>query len=125
MHSPAGSTITVRLSEIKHHARVEVSNPGEPIATEHLHRLFERFYRVDSSKTRSDTHHELGLSIVRAVAIMHQGDVIARSENGTNTFGLTFAKQPESSRMQSSVSETTSESHLSHSADKIVREPSG
>ncbi|HIE8599353.1 TPA: ATP-binding protein, partial [Klebsiella pneumoniae] len=66
---------------------------GDPIAPEHLHRLFERFYRVDTSRARSDTHHGLGLSIVRAVAIMHRGDVFARSEGGINTFGLTFALQ--------------------------------
>ncbi|PLO87383.1 hypothetical protein CWN54_03725, partial [Klebsiella pneumoniae] len=92
-HSPSNSTVTVRLSETGHQACVEVSNPGDPIAPEHLHRLFERFYRVDTSRARSDTHHGLGLSIVRAVAIMHRGDVFARSEGGINTFGLTFALQ--------------------------------
>ena len=92
-HSPSNSTVTVRLSEKNNQAWVEVSNPGEPIAPEHLHRLFERFYRVDTSRARSDTHHGLGLSIVRAVAIMHRGDVFARSEDGINTFGLTFAVQ--------------------------------
>lgn len=101
-HSPPQSTVTVRLSEQNNQAFVAVSNPGEPIAAGHLHRLFERFYRVDSSRTKSDTHHGLGLSIVRAVAIMHQGDVFARSEGGVNTFGLTLAM----------------------TADKIVRRPS-
>lgn len=90
-HSLPQSTITVYLSEKDNLARVAVSNPGEPIAPAHLHRLFERFYRVDPSRTNSDTHHGLGLSIVRAVAIMHQGDVFAHSEGGINTFGLTFA----------------------------------
>lgn len=90
-HSSPGSTVTVRLSEHHHQACVAVSNPGEPIAPEHLRRLFERFYRVDSSRAKSDTHHGLGLSIVRAVAIMHRGDVFARSADGINTFGLTFA----------------------------------
>jgi len=93
-HSPPASTVTVRLSEKKNYACVEVSNPGEPIAAEHLRRLFERFYRVDISRANSDTHHGLGLSIVRAVAIMHRGDVFARSESGVNTFGLNFAMQP-------------------------------
>ena len=92
-HSPANSTVRVRLSEKNNQACVEVSNPGDPIAPEHLHRLFERFYRVDTSRARSDTHHGLGLSIVRAVAIMHRGDVFARSEGGINTFGLTFEIQ--------------------------------
>ena len=90
-HSPPQSTITVRLSTRENQACVAVSNPGDPIAPAHLHRLFERFYRVDSSRAQSDTHHGLGLSIVRAVAIMHRGEVFARSEAGINTFGLTFA----------------------------------
>ncbi|MBZ6427377.1 MULTISPECIES: heavy metal sensor histidine kinase [Enterobacterales] len=115
-HSPSNCTVTVRLSEKDNQACVEVSNPGEPIASEHLHRLFERFYRVDTSRARSDTHHGLGLSIVRAVAIMHRGDVFARSENGINTFGLTFAKQPDK--------KLRSERPLSRPADEIVREPS-
>jgi len=119
-HSPFNSTITVWLSEKDNQACVEVSNPGEPIASEHLHRLFERFYRVDTSRSRSDTHHGLGLSIVRAVAIMHRGDVFARSENGINTFGLTFAKQPDALRTK----KLRSERPLSKPADEIVREPS-
>lgn len=94
-HAAPHSTITVTLSESKTKARVAVSNHGDAIAPEHLHRLFERFYRVDASRAKSDTHHGLGLSIVRAVAIMHRGDVFARSEGGINTFGLTFALTPE------------------------------
>ncbi|MRT23551.1 heavy metal sensor histidine kinase [Enterobacteriaceae bacterium RIT697] len=94
-HAAPHSTITVTLSESPTQARVAVSNHGDAIAPEHLHRLFERFYRVDASRAKSDTHHGLGLSIVRAVAIMHRGDVFARSEGGINTFGLTFALMPE------------------------------
>ncbi|ERK09005.1 Sensor protein copS [Pantoea sp. AS-PWVM4] len=92
-HAPANSQVIVRLSQKNNQARVAVSNPGAPIAPDQLPRLFERFYRADASRTRSDTHHGLGLSIVRAVAIMHRGEVFARSEEGMNTFGLTFAMQ--------------------------------
>lgn len=90
-HAPPGSTIIVRLKRTGDLAHVAVSNNGEEIAQNHLARLFERFYRVDASRTRSDTHHGLGLSIVRAVANMHQGDVFASSANGVNTFGFTLA----------------------------------
>jgi len=114
----------VRLSEKNNQACVAVSNPGDAIAPEHLHRLFERFYRVDTSRARSDTHHGLGLSIVRAVAIMHRGDVFARSEGGINTFGLTFAKQPDAIRTEGLISETKSGRQRAKPADEIVREPS-
>lgn len=116
-HSPSNSTITVRLSERDNQACVEVSNPGDPIAPEHLHRLFERFYRIDTSRARSDAHHGLGLSIVRAVAIMHRGDAFARSEGGINTFGLTFAMQANKTA-GNSPSGTESGAALT---DKIVR----
>lgn len=49
-HSPSNSTVTVRLSEKGNQVCVDVSNHGDPIAPEHLHRLFERFYRVDTSR---------------------------------------------------------------------------
>lgn len=89
-HAFANTRITVTIVRTDNLASIAVSNIGEPIAAEHLARLFERFYRVDASRTRSDTHHGLGLSIVRAVAIMHRGDVFASSQNGVNTFGLTL-----------------------------------
>ncbi|MCK2083819.1 heavy metal sensor histidine kinase [Aeromonas sp. 3925] len=102
-HSPPHGTITVRLSQREEQAWVAVSNPGDPIAPAHLSRLFERFYRVDSARTRSDTHHGLGLSIVRAVAIMHRGEVFAQSEEGVNTFGLTFALSAQRGRAHESA----------------------
>lgn len=90
-YAKPNTAITVSIRQRHEHAIIAVANVGEPIAAEHLDRLFERFYRIDSSRTRSDTHHGLGLSIVRAVALMHRGDVFVRSENGINTFGLSLA----------------------------------
>lgn len=90
-YATAASTVTVTIKQQEQHVFVAVSNIGEPIADEHLAHLFERFYRVDSSRTQSDTHHGLGLSIVKAVAIMHRGAVFASSKAGVNTFGLTLA----------------------------------
>ena len=115
-HAPDNSQVIVRLSKKNNQARVAVSNPGDPIAPEQLPRLFERFYRADASRTRSDTHHGLGLSIVRAVAIMHRGEVFAQSEDGMNTFGLTFAMTAETER--------NAIPFAGHLTDKIVREAS-
>ena len=67
---------------------ISISNPGAPIAEEHLPRLFERFYRVDASRHNSGANHGLGLAIVRAITLMHGGEVFVTSRNGTNTFGL-------------------------------------
>ncbi|MBK5142629.1 heavy metal sensor histidine kinase [Budviciaceae bacterium BWR-B9] len=90
-HAFPDTTVKIVIDQEEGFASVAVTNIGEPIASEHLTRLFERFYRVDLSRTSSNTHHGLGLSIVRAVALMHQGDVFARSHHGVNTFGLTLA----------------------------------
>ncbi len=124
-HSPPQSTVIVRLSESEKQACVAVSNPGDPIAPEHIERLFERFYRVDSSRAKSDTHHGLGLAIVRAVAIMHRGETFACSKGGINTFGLTFAvSADEPCREKDPATEVTPERSLEALTDKIVRRSS-
>jgi len=92
-YADPGSTITVSLVSNGMQAEVSVSNVGEPIDSEHLERLFERFYRADAARARSDAHHGLGLSIVRAVASMHGGRVFARSEAGCNTFGFSLTSE--------------------------------
>lgn len=93
-YAPLASTITVSLVSNGMQAEVSVSNTGEPIDPVHLERLFERFYRADAARARSDAHHGLGLSIVRAVASMHGGRVFARSEDGLNTFGFSLVSEP-------------------------------
>jgi two-component system heavy metal sensor histidine kinase CusS len=85
------STVVVDIKQDHKMVSVSVANEGGSIETEHLHQLFERFYRLDSSRSSSHIHHGLGLSIVQAVALMHQGAVFATSENGVNTFGLTMS----------------------------------
>jgi len=89
-YAAPASTITVSLVRDGLQAEVSVSNAGEPIDSAHLEHLFERFYRADAARARSDAHHGLGLSIVRAVASMHGGRVFARSEQGLNTFGFSL-----------------------------------
>lgn len=95
-HALAGSTVCIQLQQQNGFARVAVTNRGEEIAPEHLARLFERFYRVDSSRVHSDMHHGLGLSIVRAIALMHRGEVFVNSANGCNTFGFLLSRTPPS-----------------------------
>jgi two-component system heavy metal sensor histidine kinase CusS len=61
------------------------------IAPEHLSRLFDRFYRVDPSRSHSDENHGLGLAIVKAVAAMHAGSVSAASRGGITAVGFSVA----------------------------------
>lgn len=113
-HAQRSTEVTVRLKEEHGFALISVTNAGDPIDAHHLTRLFERFYRVDASRARSDMQHGLGLSIVRAVAIMHHGDVFAASENGSNCFGFSLAINPDKNvkncqftQTDKSVSETS------------------
>jgi len=89
-HTAPGQVIEVKIEVLEDHVAIGVTNPGDEIASEHLPRLFERFYRVDASRSNSGANHGLGLAIVKAIALMHGGDVFVRSEGGGNTFGITL-----------------------------------
>ena len=89
-HTAAGLSIDVQISHTATQVTISISNPGEPIASEHLPRLFERFYRVDAARYNSGANHGLGLAIVKAIAQMHGGEVFVHSQQGRNTFGLTL-----------------------------------
>jgi two-component system heavy metal sensor histidine kinase CusS len=87
-HTSPGQLIQVAIRDEGDHVSIGVTNPGAPIAGEHLPKLFERFYRVDASRSNSGANHGLGLAIVKAIALMHGGTVFVRSEHGVNTFGI-------------------------------------
>ncbi len=91
-HTQAGGQINVTIRARADHVSIGVANPGAPIAEEHLPRLFERFYRVDASRSNSGANHGLGLAIVKAIALMHGGSVFVNSEHGINTFGLSLPR---------------------------------
>jgi two-component system heavy metal sensor histidine kinase CusS len=87
-HSSAGSQIRVTIAQENGRARISFSNPSPPIASEQLARLFDRFYRVDTSRPNSGENHGLGLAIVKAVAVMHKGEVFAEYGQGDITVGF-------------------------------------
>jgi two-component system heavy metal sensor histidine kinase CusS len=90
-HTAPEAEIVVEVAAAQGQARVTVSNPGMAIAPEHLSRLFDRFYRVDPSRSHSDENHGLGLAIVKAVAAMHAGSVSAASRGGITAVGFSVA----------------------------------
>ncbi|WP_241899633.1 heavy metal sensor histidine kinase [Stenotrophomonas maltophilia] len=91
-HARAGTAVRVQLQAEGKGARIAVLNEGDGIAAEHLPLLFERFYRVDQAREyRGERHHGLGLSIVKAIAVLHGGDVFVASRDGLTTVGFTVA----------------------------------
>ncbi len=64
---------------------ISVSDNGIGIAEEHLPRIFDRFYRADSSRSENKTGSGLGLSIVRSIMRLHHGTAEVASEPGKGT----------------------------------------
>ncbi|RAM62741.1 histidine kinase [Herbaspirillum rubrisubalbicans] len=94
-HSPQGAQLRIDIASGQDMVSVAVTNPGPAIDEQHLPRLFDRFYRVDSARQDiNGSHgHGLGLAIVKAVARMHGGRAFASSSDGHNTIGFTIARQ--------------------------------
>jgi signal transduction histidine kinase len=86
-HTPRGGEVTVIVEPRGGEATLSVTDTGEGIPSRDLSRVFERFYRVDSARSRATGGTGLGLAIVKHVAERHGGEVSVESELGK---GSTF-----------------------------------
>jgi two-component system heavy metal sensor histidine kinase CusS len=105
-HSAAGTTLSVTIARYDDHVDIAVSNPGAPIDSAAREQIFDRFYRLEESRSNSRENHGLGLSIVKAVAEMHNGAVFVESAAGINTFGFSVAVPPAPSLNASKAAKT-------------------
>ncbi len=88
-YAERGSCLRVLVSqEANGLIELAIENQGVAIPKQELHRVFERFYRADHSRSGGDVNHGLGLTIVRAIASMHGGHVFAHSEHGVTRVGM-------------------------------------
>lgn len=78
-HTPAGGTITLHPSANQHEVCIMIKDTGEGIAPEHLPYVFDRFYRVDRSRTRTTGGTGLGLAIVKTIVEALNGRVTVTS----------------------------------------------
>ncbi|MCF0137461.1 MAG: GHKL domain-containing protein [Oscillospiraceae bacterium] len=84
-YSPNGGSISVFLGVQKKSLIFSVYNTtADPVNEEKISRLFERFYRADSSRSSSTGGYGIGLSIANAIAEAHGGEICARTEKGSD-----------------------------------------
>jgi signal transduction histidine kinase len=94
-YTPEGGRITVRLASEADGVTVSVTDTGPGIPPEDLPRIFDRFYRVDRSRTRSTGGSGLGLAIVKQLVEAQGGSVWADSVMGKgSTFTFRLPRSP-------------------------------
>jgi two-component system OmpR family sensor kinase len=86
-HTPPDATVIVGLTPSEDEVVLEVADTGPGLPPDQAERIFERFYRTDSSRTRASGGTGLGLSIVQALVVAHNGTVEVESTPGE---GATF-----------------------------------
>ena len=69
---------------------LEVKNTGAPIKKEDEEKIFERFYKVDTSRNRNRDNYGLGLAIAKNIVKRHNGEIKAHSTDGYTTFKVTW-----------------------------------
>jgi len=77
--------ITIKLAQEDSFIRIEVCDTGRGIESEHLNRIFERFYEADPSRNRAQSGTGLGLAIVKHAVMLHHGSIQVQSEPGKGT----------------------------------------
>jgi heavy metal sensor kinase len=86
-YTPEGGTVTVSVGQERDEAVLRVSDTGIGIASKDLPHLFERFYRVDQARARSDGGFGLGLALSQWIVETHGGSITVASQPGA---GSTF-----------------------------------
>ena len=84
-HTPPGGSVSVTLEFGADVATVSIRDTGEGIPEEQLPFVFDRFYRVDPSRSRITGGAGLGLTIARQLVEAHGGTIRAESEPGRGT----------------------------------------
>jgi two-component system OmpR family sensor kinase len=94
-HTPPGTEVEVGVHSIDGRAVLRVSDTGPGLTEEEATQVFQRFYRIDGSRSRASGGVGLGLSIVAAVAEAHDGEAAARPTlGGGATFIVTIPASP-------------------------------
>lgn len=84
-YNVANGSVNVTVEAVGHHARLTVADTGIGIPQSDQSRVFERFYRVDKSRSRETGGTGLGLAIVKHIVELHDGEIHLESEEGKGT----------------------------------------
>ena len=85
-HTERNNKIIVNVEKEKNEIIIEIKNQGQPITYGEQERLFERFYRVDKARNRSEKRYGLGLAIAKGIVEKYNGSIKASSKDGFTTF---------------------------------------
>ena len=84
-HTPPGGTVTLAARNEDAAIRIEVSDTGIGIPAEALPKVFDRFFRVDPSRSKTSGGTGLGLAIVQSILTLHGGSTEITSQPGAGT----------------------------------------
>lgn len=84
-YTASGGKVTVYLDHSDHYAVIQIEDTGIGIPQQELSRIFDRFYRVNSDRSRSTGGSGLGLAISQAIVQAHHGSLNVQSELGKGT----------------------------------------
>ncbi|CUH92092.1 hypothetical protein SD1D_0540 [Herbinix luporum] len=84
------TTIEISVEEYSRDIKIRFTNHGNTIPAEKLERIFEQFYRLDSSRTSNTGGAGLGLAIAKEIVELHKGKINAKSDNDIIEFEITL-----------------------------------
>jgi len=84
-HTPRGGSVVLQANAEADSVRIEVSDTGVGIPTDALPKVFDRFFRVDQSRSQASGGTGLGLAIVQSIMALHNGNAEIQSQPGHGT----------------------------------------